>query len=110
MPLLTPSDWAEMAEDLAQVREDNEISIIIRRGNTTTLLPQKVRIAGGRSAGGFTQGRAVQQSTGSITILGGTDLDIRVQDRFTNVGILYEVDFVRPNRRVAIMASAKMVL
>ena len=107
MPLMTASDWAAMRVDLVEIRDDNAVSITIRRGNTT-LPAQTVRIA--RSGRGNVQdGTAAQASTAPVIVLGDTTFDVQPEDRFTVEGLVYQVEFVRPNRRVAIVAEAKAV-
>ena len=44
-----------------------------------------------------------------MTMLGGTDFDVQVDDRFTHDGVLCRVGFVHPNRRVAVTADAEAV-
>lgn len=104
--MLSNADWAAMAADLAAVRNDNAVSIVIRRGSTT-LNAQSVRIAQKRP--GSPNVGDVEASISTVTILGGTTLDIAVGDRFTTGGNLYEVTAVAPNVRVAVRAWAKLV-
>jgi hypothetical protein len=105
--VLNADDLTQMRADLLEVRDDNDVSIAIRRGGTT-LSAQTVRIArtgrGGKrdSAGG-------QEVRADVIVLGGTTLDIQVDDRFTVSGVLYRVIFVRPNRTVAVMAECEAV-
>ena len=105
--MLTSGDWAQMAADLDRVRGDNQVSVAIRRGSTT-LAAQTVRIAG-TGHGQEKQGQAAQQASGPVVVLGSTSLDIQNGDRFTTGGVLYEVVFVRPNRRAGVVAEAKVV-
>lgn len=107
MGLLDPSDWDEMNEDLMDVRADNEVSVVIRRGSVS-LPPQIVRVAS-TGGGGIVQGQAAQQVQGMVTILGDRDLNIRAMDRFNIEALLYEVRFVDNNRRAAKMAQAVMI-
>jgi hypothetical protein len=106
--MLSADDWAQMAADLAEVRGDNQVSIVIRRG-ASTLAAQNVRIAGagsGRSA----QGSGTEAAVSSVVVLGATTLDIQPGDRFNDgAGVLYEVVAVRPNRRAAVTADAQAV-
>lgn len=104
---MTSADWAAMANDLAEVRNDNAASIALRRGNNT-LAAQTMRIAGA-GGGSVAPGVAIQQASGPITILGAVTLDIQTGDRLTYNGQLYEVTFVRSNRRAAIMAQARLI-
>ena len=107
MGLMSSTDWAAMSTDLQAVRDDNAVSIIIRRG-ATTLAAQTVRVAG------VTTGRRADsdggnQAVGAVTVLGAAALDIQVVDRVTVAGILYEVEYVHPNRRAKTQARAKAV-
>ena len=107
MGLMGSTDWAAMSADLQAMRDDNAVSIVIRRG-ATTLAAQTVRVAG------VTTGRKADsdggnQAVGAVTVLGSATLDIQVADRFTVDGILYEVEYVHPNRRAKTQARAKVV-
>lgn len=107
--MLTAGDRAQMVADLLAIRDDNSISIVIRRKNVS-LAAQTVRVARtGNASGRDAQGGATVESETSITVLGGVDLNIARGDRFTVDGEVYEVDNVLPNRRHAIMARARMV-
>ena len=108
MGLLGSDDLTQMAGDLAEVRGDNEVSVVIRRGGST-LDAQNVRVArmGGQAVERDSQG--AQQVVGRVVVLGGMTLDIQPADRFTVNGILYEVTFVRPNQDAAVIAEAKAV-
>lgn len=108
MGLMTPARWAKMRADFAAVRDDNAVSIVIRRGNTT-LPAQSVRIAGVTSMARIDSSDGSSQAVGRVTILGASDLNIQVGDRFTTGGNLYEVEFVHPNRQVKTQARAKQV-
>jgi hypothetical protein len=107
--VLNADDWAQMTTDLAAVRGDNEASITIRRGDTT-LAAQTVRIARAGGAQGREQdSEGAQQVMGRIVVLGPTTLDIAPGDRFTLAGTLYQVAFIRPNRRAAVVAEAEII-
>ena len=107
--MLSAADRAQMAADLLAIRDDNVISIEIRRKNVT-LAAQAVRVArAGAASGRDAQGGATVESETTITVLGGVDLDIKRGDRFTVDGEVFEVDNVLPNRRHAIMARARMI-
>lgn len=107
MGLMSSADWAAMAGDTEQIRSDNAVSIAIRRGGST-LVNQSVRIAG-NSSGRVNDSDGASQSVGTVVVLGGATLDIQTGDRFTSGGQLYEVEFVRTNRRGGIQAQARMV-
>ena len=98
-----------MKADLEAIRGDNEISIVIRRGSST-LEAQPVRIArAGRAGGEERQNQRVEEHRLRMTMLGGADFDVQVDDRFTHDGVLCRVGFVHPNRRVAVTADAEAV-
>jgi hypothetical protein len=105
--MLTDSDRAQMAGDLLEVREDNPASLAIRRGESS-LLAQSVRIAR-LSGGGQRQSLGGKESRAGVVVLGAVSLDIQVGDRFTYGGILYRVNFIRPNRTAATMAECEAV-
>lgn len=105
--MMTASDWAAMRVDLLAVRDDNAVSVVIRRGNTA-LPAQAVRIAqrgGSRPAAT----NAAERVAGGVLVLGDVALDIQPGDRFNANGLLYEVVGVRPNRRAATVAEAVQV-
>ncbi len=108
MGLLNASDIASMQADLLAVRDDNDVSIVIRR-NSTTLAAQSVRVA--RAGAGATRadGGSAEQWMQRVVVLGAVALDIATGDRFNTGGRLYEVDFVRPNRAAATMAEARVI-
>lgn len=107
--MLNSADWASMAADLIAVRSDNTVSITLRRGSST-LTAQDVRIARmGANTAIRKDAGGVEQSEQRVVILGAVDMDIELGDRFTTGGDLYEVDFVRPNRRAAIIAEARVI-
>lgn len=100
-------DWARARADLLAVRDDNAVSVAIRRG-ATTLPAQTIRIAQrGGSRPAATNG--AERVAGGVLILGDTDLDIQPGDRLNANGLLYEVIAVRPNRRAATAAEAAQV-
>jgi hypothetical protein len=101
-------DWAQAAADLALVRADNQISIVIRRG-ATTLAAQSVRIAR-TGAGSRQETNQTEEARGRVVVLFGTSGDVAPEDRFNDgAGVLYRVVIVRPNRRAGIMAEAEVV-
>lgn len=108
MGLMSSADWSAMAADLADVRGDNETSIVLRRGSSS-LTAQSVRIAqAGRQAARLATGE-MEAALLEMTILGGTTLDIQPEDRFTVNGVLYEVSAVAANERAGVRARARMV-
>lgn len=105
--MLTSDDLSQMRADLLSVRDDNDVSIVIRRGETT-LAAQTVR--GARTgSGGPRSSPGGQEARGGVVVLGSTGLDIQSGDRFTIGGVLYRVIFIRPNRTVATMAECEAV-
>jgi len=106
---MTLFDWTQAAADMAAVREENEISITIRRGDVT-LDAQDVRVARRRGQGRQSQGDRTQESRGRVVVMGGTSLDVQPEDRFSDdAGVLYRVVLVRPNRRAAVIAEAEVI-
>jgi hypothetical protein len=108
MGLLGSDDLTQMAGDLAEVRGDNQVSVVIRRGGSA-LGAQSVRVARMGGQGQERDSAGAQQAVGRVVVLGGLTLDIQPGDRFTVSGILYEVTFVRPNQDAAVIAEAKAV-
>lgn len=105
--MLSLDDLTQMQADLAAVRGDNEVQIVIRRGQTT-LAAQRVRVAR-MSPGAKRDDAAVREARGQVVLMGGLTLDVQLDDRFTLSGVLYRVSFVRPNRTVAVMAEAEQI-
>lgn len=108
MGLLTDADRAAMRADLLAVRDDNSVSIVLRRG-ATTLSTQTVRIAKMQSQSHRKGADGIVHSEQRVVVVGDVTLDIQLDDRFTVDGDLYEVDFVRPNRVAAIVAEARVI-
>lgn len=101
-------DWNAAAADLLAVRDDNSVSITIRRG-ASTLAAQTVRIARAGAIALRSDIGTMDQSSQRVVVLGAVALDIALGDRFTVSARLYEVDFVRPNRRAATVAEARLI-
>jgi len=97
-----------MAVDRAQVRGDNEVSIVLRRGNTE-LAGQPVRIAGKGYSGKRSQSDGAREVTDMVVVSGGTAFDVAIDDRFTHAGDLYRISYIRPNRRAGVTAEAVIV-
>lgn len=108
MSLMATGDWATMQADMTAVRDDNSVSITIRRG-ATTLAAQTVRIARSGRANRPMRSESGTEATTAVVVLGVPALDIAVDDRFTVAGILYRVDYVNPNRRARTEAEATAV-
>lgn len=102
-------DWTQAAADLTAVRNDNAQSITIRRG-ATTLTAQIVRIARTGGAGSSRQDGQTSASYSRVVVMFAATGNVRVGDRFNDgAGVLYEIVFVRPNRRAAVIAEAEAV-
>lgn len=106
--MLNSDDFTQMRTDLAAIRSDNEVSIVIRRGDTT-LAAQTVRIAGQSTAGRELDSAGAQEARGRVVVLGPVGMDIQPGDRFTVAGDLYTVTLVRPNRTVATTVEAQII-
>lgn len=105
--MLSAGDWLRMQELAAQVRTDRSFDVELRRGEIT-LDPQEVRIeAVGR--GSRLQSDAARESNAAVVIFGAMDLDILVDDRFTQDEIVYRVVFVSVNRDIDTQAEAVAV-
>ena len=102
-------DWDAIANDLRAVRAENEVSVAIRRGETT-LSAQDMRIEYAGSRGFRLQSDAARQAAQAVFILGEPDMDIEVDDCLTYGGILYQVVFVQPNRLAATIAEAIAII
>ena len=106
--MLTEADLAQMLTDAAEVVDDNDTSITIRRGGNE-LDAQSVRLAGAGRAATRRDSEGGQEARGTVIICGSTSLDIDVDDRFTVSGVLYRVTYVRPSRLFGIIAEAQVV-
>lgn len=106
--MLTSGDLASIRAAMTEVRTDNEVSIALRRGETT-LAAQAFRFAqkssGGRMsiAGGQTQG--IGESSAPATLLGAVGADVQIGDRFTHAGKVWTVFYVRPDQRTGTMCD-----
>lgn len=87
------------------IRARNEVSLAIRRGETTlTAQPMRIEYAGLR---GFRlQSQAAREAQQAMFILGEPDMDIQPEDRLTYDGKLIKVVFIQPNRLAATIAEA----
>ena len=107
--MMTAADWVSMSVDFQAIRDHNPATITIRRGSNT-LSAQTVRLARmGLAASTRRDAGGIEQSEQRIVILGAVDIDIELGDRFTIDGDLFEVDFIRPNRRAARIAEARII-
>lgn len=107
--MLSPADRAAIKAAMTAIRDDRPTSIVIRRGKSTTLPAQTVRIAKTTKLPANTDSEGMQAVTTGVTVLGDTTLNIQPADRFTVSGQLYEVLNVHPNKDAGIMAEARLV-
>lgn len=92
-------------ERLRKIRARNEVSLAIRRGETSlTAQPMRIEYAGSR--GSRLQSDAARQAQQAVFILGEYDMDIAVDDRLTYGNVLFQVVFVQPNRLAGTIAEA----
>jgi hypothetical protein len=106
--MIGADDISQMRADMAEVRGDNDASIVLRRG-ATTLAAQTVRVARKNRGGRFAQSGQAQESRGEVIVSGAIDLDIQAEDRFNLDGVLYRIVFVQPNRTMSTVAEATAV-
>lgn len=106
--MIDAADLAQMQADALAIRSDYEVNLAIRRG-TTTLAAQSVRVARTGTQARVANAAGAQQQRMDVIVMGGITLNIAPHDRFTLDGVLYEVMFVRPNRRAATFAEAQAV-
>jgi hypothetical protein len=102
-------DWTQAANDMRAIRAENEVSLAIRRGASTTLAAQAMRIEYAGSRGFRLQSDAAREAQQAIFILGEPDMNIQREDRLTFDGHVIEVVFVQPNRLAATIAEAVVV-
>ena len=93
---------------MRKIRARNEVSLPIRRGETT-LTSQLMRIEYAGSRGFRLQSDAARAAQQALYILGQPDMDIAVGDRLTYSNILLQVVFIQPNRFAATIAEAVAV-
>jgi len=87
------------------IRARNEVSLAIRRGETTlTAQPMRIEYAGLRAY--RLQSDAAREAQQAMFILGEPDMDIQPEDRLTYDGKSIRVVFVQPNRLAATIAEA----
>jgi hypothetical protein len=106
--VIDADDLAQMQADALEIRGDYEVSLAFRRG-ASSLAAQPARIARTGTQANVTNTAGAQQQRMDVIVMGGVTLDIAPHDRFTLDGVLYEVTFVRPNRRAATFAEAQAV-
>ena len=88
--LMGAEDWEQIAEDLAAIRSDHSVTIVLRRG-AVSLPAQPVRIvrAGGQGRRERSDGAAA--STSRILLFGAEEMDVRPDDQFAYGGAVYTV-------------------
>ncbi len=104
--MLDAGDLTQWRADALALRNDNAVSITIRRGETT-LAAQTVRLLK-RKGGTLTSSQDGVETRAPVLVLGATTLDIAIDDRFTVAGVLYRVIFVQPDTRAAKIAEAEI--
>jgi hypothetical protein len=105
--MMSAADWQRMRDEMAAVRTDRSVPVEFRRGETV-LEAQECRIeAVGR--GSRLQSDAAREARTAVVVFGACDLDVAVEDRFTESGVLYRVVFIAPNRDVDTQAEAVAV-
>lgn len=98
-------NWTQISADLRRVRAENEVSVALRRGDSTvTAQAMRIEYAGAR--GSRLQSDAARQAQQAVFILGEPDMDIAVDDRLTYGSVLFQVVFIQPNRLAATIAEA----
>lgn len=105
--MLTSGDWAQMVLDASVIRDDNAGTVTLRRG-TAALAAQTARVVLNTGGSWLDSGQA-REARGGVYVMGGTALDVAVDDRFNYGGRLYRVRFVHPNRRARTVAEADVV-
>jgi hypothetical protein len=105
--MMSAGDWLRMNAEMALVRADRSVPVEFRRGDAV-LNAQECRIeATGR--GSRLQSDAAREARAAVVVFGASDLDVAVDDRFTEAGVLYRVVFIAPNRDVDTQAEAVAV-
>jgi hypothetical protein len=105
--MMSAADWLRMKAEMELVRRDRSIPVQFRRGDTV-LDEQEIRVeALGRGAKFLSD--AGREARITVCIFGATDLDVAIDDRFTEAGVLYRVTAIAPNRDVDTQAEAVAV-
>lgn len=105
--MISADDIKQMQADAVAVRDDNSWSIEIRRGGAN-LPAQTVRIVA-RGSGSRTNSTTAEESRSGVLVMGDTNLDIQVEDRFNVNEALYRVVFVDPDHVMRTAADAVAV-
>ena len=101
-------DWTAAQADMRAIRADNEVSVAIRRGESS-LSAQSMRIEYAGTRGFRLQSDAAREANQAVFILGEPDMNIDIDDRLTYGNVLFEVVFVQPNRLACTIAEAVAV-
>ncbi len=97
-----------VAAALSKVLNERAQSIVLRRGETS-LAAQSFRVERISRASQY-RDEASRERRSDVVILGAVEADVAVGDRFNADGeLLFEVNFVQPNRSVATIAEAVVV-
>lgn len=105
--MMSAGNWLRMNAEMAAVRSDRSIPVEFRRADVV-LEAQECRVeAVGR--GSRLQSDAAREARTVVIVFGATDLDVAVDDRFTEADVLYRVVFVSVNRDVDTQAEAVAV-
>jgi hypothetical protein len=93
---------------LTKVLNERSQSIVLRRGETS-LTAQSFRVERVSKANQY-RDEASRERRSDVVILGAVEADIAIGDRFNaDGGMLFEVNFIQPNRSFATIAEAVVV-
>jgi hypothetical protein len=93
---------------LLKVLNQRTQSIVLRRGETS-LAEQSFRVERVSRASQY-RDEGSREWHSDVVILGAVDADIAIGDRFNaDGGLLYQVNFIQPNRTYATIAEAVVV-
>lgn len=91
-------------ERLRKIRARNEVSLAIRRGDSTVSVQlMRIEYAGARAF--KLQSDAARAANQAVFILGEYDMDIQKEDRLTYDGKLIKVVFIQLNRIMGTIAE-----
>lgn len=107
--MLSDADKAWMREAMAEVVNDDPVSITLRRG-TETLPAQTFRVERGGGGRGTRLRRPGSEEARTSIVLVSADpaVDVQKDDRFSLDGQLYRVLLVRPNDIAGTQAEADL--
>lgn len=106
--MLTPDDYDQMRNDLAEMIGDKRVEITLRRGSEE-LPGQDARIVRSGPRGQEARSNGGGAARAAVIVYSAPDMDIQRGDRFTISGVLYEISYVRPSRLVGTVAEAEAV-